>query len=332
MNTAPLHSINPILTRDLMRRVREIQIHSGRQVADVLAGQYVSVFKGRGIEFDEVRPYTPGDDVRTIDWNVTARSGQPYVKRYVEERQLTLMLLADISASQDFGSDNRSKREATAEICALLAFAATHNDDKVGLVLFHDGIERYIPARKGKQHSLRIVREVLAHGAQLSARPVAARRRWWRPFRKPMITPRHGTHIAGAFEFLTRVMRRRAVCFVVSDFLDTARGPRGYLRALQMANRRHDVVAISVSDPREWELPSCGIVDMIDPETAMPISVDTSSIRVREAFARQNQHRLARLQDDLRTAGIDLVSIDIRQSIVEPLASFFRMRERRMRR
>ncbi|MCH2128026.1 MAG: DUF58 domain-containing protein, partial [Pirellulaceae bacterium] len=176
-----------MLARDIIRRVREIQVRTGRQVADVLAGQYVSVFKGRGIEFDEVRPYIPGDDVRTIDWNVTARMGEPFVKRYVEERQLTLMLLADISASQDFGSASRSKREATAELCALLAFSAIHNDDKVGLTLFHGGIEQYIPARKGQKHALRVVREVLTHGTgqtpEEQKQAHAIRRRWrWLPF------------------------------------------------------------------------------------------------------------------------------------------------------
>ena len=155
-----------MLPKEIMRRVREIQVRTGRQVADVLAGEYVSVFKGRGVEFDEVRPYVHGDDVRTIDWNVTARMGEPYIKRYVEERQLTLMLMADISASQDFGSARRSKREATAELCALLAFSATRNDDKVGLALFHGEIEQYIPPRKGQKHALRVVREVLAHGAE----------------------------------------------------------------------------------------------------------------------------------------------------------------------
>ncbi|MEM8679249.1 MAG: DUF58 domain-containing protein, partial [Planctomycetota bacterium] len=152
-----------MLPREIVQRVREIQVRTGRQVADVLAGQYESVFKGRGIEFDEVRPYTPGDDVRTIDWNVTARMGEPFIKKYVEERQLTLMLMADISSSQEFGSERRSKREAAAELCALLAFSATRNDDKVGLLLFHGQIEQFIPPRKGQKHSLRVVREVLAH-------------------------------------------------------------------------------------------------------------------------------------------------------------------------
>ena len=176
-----------MLAREVIQRVREIQVRTGRQVADVLAGQYVSVFKGRGIEFDEVRPYVPGDEIRTIDWKVTARLGTPYVKRFVEERQLTLMLMADISTSQDFGSASRSKREAAAELCALLAFSATFNDDKVGLTLFHGGIEQYIPARKGQKHSLRVVREVLTHQSKLAAQgngsPAACRRRTrWLPF------------------------------------------------------------------------------------------------------------------------------------------------------
>src|SRR5210317_195237 len=196
-----------MLASEIVRRVKEIQIRTGRQVADVLAGEYVSVFKGGGIEFDEVRPYLPGDDVRSIDWNVTARVGEPYVKRYVEERQLTLMLMADVSASQDFGSAQRSKREATAELCALLAFSATHNDDKVGLTLFHGGIEQYIPARKGQKHSLRVVREVLAHGAGApeEVAPTRPARRRWLPFGRPRAwrrTGRQATDVAGAMEFL----------------------------------------------------------------------------------------------------------------------------------
>ena len=155
-----------MLASEIIRRVKEIQVRTGRQVADVLAGEYVSVFKGGGIEFDEVRPYIPGDDIRTIDWNVTARVGEPYIKRFVEERELTVMLMADVSPSQEFGSGSRSKRDATAEFCALLAFSANQNDDKVGLVLFHGGIDQYIPPRKGQKHSLRVVREVLAHGEQ----------------------------------------------------------------------------------------------------------------------------------------------------------------------
>ena len=199
-----------MLAREILQRVREIQVRTGRQVADVLAGEYVSVFKGRGIEFDEVRPYVPGDDVRSIDWNVTARTGEPFVKRYVEERQLTLMLMADVSASQDFGSAERSKREVTAELCALLAFSATRNDDKVGLTLFHSDVETYIPPRKGQRHALRVVREVLAHGSETAGAaevPGGVSRSlvgWWnalwRPEARRARTPREATDIARAVD------------------------------------------------------------------------------------------------------------------------------------
>ena len=220
-----------MLAREVIQRVREIQVRTGRQVADVLAGQYVSVFKGRGIEFDEVRPYVPGDEIRTIDWKVTARLGHPYVKRFVEERQLTLMLMADISASLDFGSTTRSKRETVAELCALLAFSASLNDDKVGLTLFHGGVDQYIPPRKGQKHALRVVREVLTHESKLAARqrlavdtkrrwlPFGRRRAWWR-------SGRQATSIAGAMQFLLSVTKRKTVCFVVSDFFDD-----GFIRA-----------------------------------------------------------------------------------------------------
>ncbi|HXV36366.1 MAG TPA: DUF58 domain-containing protein, partial [Myxococcota bacterium] len=252
--------------REILQRVREIQIRTGRQVADVLAGEYVSVFKGRGVEFDEVRPYIPGDDVRSIDWNVTARTGAPYVKRYVEERQLTLMLMADVSASQDFGSAERSKREATAELCALLAFSAIRNDDKVGLTLFHGGVEQYIPPRRGQKHALRVVREVLAHGAQApeARAPAAAGRRLrarLRRWRRPR-SAREATNVANAMEFLLSVGARRSICFVVSDFLDA-----DFERALVTANQRHDVIAVLVTDPRELALPAVGLVALQDAET-----------------------------------------------------------------
>ena len=316
-------------------RVLVILVHTGRQVADVLAGQYVSVFKGRGIEFDEVRPYVPGDDVRTIDWNVTARMGEPFVKRYVEERQLTLMLMADISASQDFGSCARSKREVTAELCALLAFSANFNDDKVGLTLFHGGIEQYIPARKGQKHSLRVVREVLAHGMGQTpdARAVAltARRRFrWLPFGRPRAwrrTGRQATHVAGAMEFLMSVMTRKAVCFVVSDFLDD-----GYLPAMQSANRKHDVIAVLVTDPRERDIPNVGLVTLADLETGRVALYDTGSAAFRQYVARAASDRIERLRHEFQSAKIDFIHIDASGSVVDPLVKFFRMRERRMRR
>ncbi len=345
-----------MLAREILQRVREIQVRTGRQVADVLAGEYQSVFKGRGMEFEEVRPYIPGDDVRTIDWNVTARTGSPYVKRYVEERQLTLMLMADISASQDFGSAARSKREVTAELCALLAFSATRNDDKVGLTLFHGGIEQYIPPRKGQKHALRVVREVLAHGAEapegverapaavvkkpaaagkasaaVEKRPVGIRltrklssrfSNWRRPR-----TPREATDIGRAMEFLLSVSSRKSICFVVSDFLDA-----GYEHALVTANQKHDVIAVLVTDPRELELPSVGLVALRDAETGVSRIYDTGSAAFRQQMAAAAETRVRDLEHRLRSAGIDFIHVDAAGSVVDPLVHFFRMRERRSRR
>jgi len=319
-----------MLAREILQRVREIQVRTGRQVADVLAGEYVSVFKGRGIEFDEVRPYVPGDDVRTIDWNVTARTGEPHVKRYVEERQLTLMLMADVSASQDFGSATRSKREATAELCALLAFSAIRNDDKVGLTLFHGDIEQYIPPRKGQKHALRVVREVLAHGVDAPAAEAPPERRrlgrLWRAWRPPR-RPREATDLARALEFLLSVTSRKTICFLVSDFLDD-----GYEHALRTANRKHDVIAVLVTDPRELTLPGVGLVTLRDAETGDARLVDTSSAAFRDQVARQASQRVAQLERRLRAAGIDFIHIDAAGSVVDPLVRFFRMRERRRRR
>jgi uncharacterized protein (DUF58 family) len=319
-----------MLAREILQRVREIRIRTGRSVADVLAGEYVSVFKGRGIEFDEVRPYVPGDDVRTIDWNVTARTGSPYVKRYVEERQLTLMLMADVSASQDFGSGSRSKREATAELCALLAFSAERNDDKVGLTLFHGDIEKYIPPRKGQKHALRVVREVLAHGEAPGEVPEPERRGWRdlvrAPWRRPRL-PREATDLGRAMEFLLSVTPRHTICFVVSDFLD-----EGYEHALVTANQKHDVIAVLVTDPREIELPGVGIVALRDAETGESRLYDTGSAAFRDAVRRAAANRIESLEHRLRSAGIDFIHIDASGSVVDPLVRFFRMRERRIRR
>jgi uncharacterized protein (DUF58 family) len=319
-----------MLAREILQRVREIQVRTGRQVADVLAGEYVSVFKGRGIEFDEVRPYVPGDDVRTIDWNVTARTGQPYVKRYIEERQLTLMLMADVSASQDFGSASRSKREAAAELCALLAFSAIHNQDKVGLTLFHGGIEQYIPPRKGQKHALRVVREVLAHGDEAPESAPAAPRRlaeWLRaPWRRPR-RAREATDIARAMEFLLSVVPRKTICFVVSDFLD-----EGYERALLTANQKHDVIAVLVTDPHELDLPDVGLVALRDAETGEARLCDTGSQAFRRHLREAAAERVRSLERRFRASGIDFIHIDAGGSVVDPLVHFFRMRERRIRR
>ena len=334
-----------LLPADIVRQVKRIQLTTGRQVADVLAGAYVSVFKGRGVEFDEVRPYVPGDDVRTIDWNVTARVGAPYVKRYVEERQLTVMLLVDVSASLDFGSANRSKREAAVELSALLAFSAIENDDKVGLLLFQDHVDEYIPPRKGQKHALRVVREVLSWGALLGgaspSRPGqkaptggSSLKELPRRVRELFVNLvvrrrrlRRATDIAAALEFCRRVLPRRAILFLVSDYLDD-----GYLTVLSNANRKHDVVAVRITDARESAIESAGLVTLEDAETGARMLLDTNSPAVRAALRDDAQARTEALERDLRNIGVDLVTIDAAQSVVEPLVRFFRMRERRNRR
>jgi uncharacterized protein (DUF58 family) len=324
-----------MISPELVRQVKRIQFQTGRHVADVLAGAYLSVFRGRGIEFDEVRPYVPGDDIRTIDWNVTARVGAPYVKRYMEERQLTVLLLVDISASQDFGSADRSKREAAAELSALIAFSAIENDDKVGLLLFHREAELYIPPRKGQKHALRVIREVLTagqkdHGVVANdARTVPARaRRWFARLRQLRRgAPTRSTSIRHALEFARRVLPRRAILFLISDFFD-----QDYMAALRTANRRHDVVAVQVTDQRESATDGVGLVTLEDAESGQLRVVDTDSPAFRSLFAETAQRRAASLEGELRSAGIDLVRIDAHRSVVDPLLAFFRMRQKRLRR
>lgn len=326
-----------MLPAEIAQAVKRIQFVTGRQVSDVMAGAYLSVFKGRGMEFDEVRPYVPGDDVRSIDWNVTARTGEPHVKRFVEERELTVMLLVDVSASQDFGSGRRSKLEAAVELSALLAMSAVENGDKVGMLLFHGGADLYIPPRKGGKHALRIVREVLARGQNTPSGPAARDamfslprtvRRWFAKLAaKTKAEPRRGTSIAAALEFCRQVLPRRAVLFLISDFLDD-----GYLQVLRHANRKHDVVASLITDPREADMPPAGMVTLEDAETGRLRLVDTRSGSFRSELAMRAKDRRDTLRDQLRATGMDLVVFDASGSMVDPLLRFFRERERRLRR
>jgi uncharacterized protein (DUF58 family) len=290
-----------VLTREQLRTVRKIQIRTSHLVSDLFAGQYQSAFRGRGIEFAEVRLYQPGDDVRTIDWNVTARSGQPYVKRFAEERELTVMLLVDASASTQFGSVRETKRALATELAAVLAFSAITNNDKVGLVLFSDRIELAVPPRKGTRHVLRVIRELL------SARPVG-----------------RGTDIAAALEHLAHVAKRRCVVFVLSDFLDAP-----CRAALRIAARRHDVIALVLDDPREGELPDVGLVELEEAETGRRHVVDTGDARVRDAFARQAAGARAERARMLRASDVDVITVDTVRPYTEALLRFFRMRERR---
>jgi uncharacterized protein (DUF58 family) len=266
------------------------------------AGQYESVFKGRGMQFEEVREYTPGDDVRTIDWNVTARAGKPYVKRFVEEREMTLMLVVDLSASGDFGTVNRFKNELAAEFCAVLAFAAVRNNDKVGLIIFTDEIELFIPPKKGSSHVLRLIRELLRRREQLQKK----------------------TNIPQALDYLGRVIRKKATVFLVSDFITT-----DFTRQLSLINRRHDVVAVAVQDPVEIEMPAVGLVEFVDAESGEVKVVDTSSGRFRRQFGARSKGRADQLAETLRSVSVDCINIHTDKPYINDLIKFFHMRHRR---
>jgi uncharacterized protein (DUF58 family) len=325
-----------MLPAEIAQAVKRIQFVTGRQVADVMAGAYLSVFKGRGMEFDEVRPYVPGDDIRAIDWNVTARTGEPHIKRFVEERELTVMLLVDVSASQEFGSGRRSKLEAAVELSALLALSAVENGDKVGLLAFHRGADLYIPPRKGGKHALRIVRELLARGTGSLDGPAPRTglfelprlvRRWWKKLQDVRSDARRGTSISAALEFCRQVLPRRAVIFLISDFLDD-----GYIEVLRHANRKHDVVAALITDPREAQMPPAGLVTLEDAESGRTRLVDTRSSAFRNDLIAGAQKRQDDLKAQLRATGMDLVVLDASGSMVDPLLKYFRERERRLRR
>jgi uncharacterized protein (DUF58 family) len=292
-----------MLPREVIRKIRRIQITTSRLVNESLAGEYHSVFKGRGMEFDEVREYQHGDDVRTIDWNVTSRTGHPYVKRYVEERELTVMLLVDASASGFFGSSEKMKSEIAAELSALLAFSAIKNNDRVGAILFTDTVEKFIPPRRGSTHVLRVIREIL----------------YYKPKSR-------GTSIQQALEHLNLIVRKRAVVFLITDLLD-----QGFEQSLKIANRRHDMVIIRITDPREQDLPDVGILEARDAETAEIVYIDTSLAAVRANYRENWRKNRERLEKMFRQNRIDHVSIDTATPYVTPLLRFFEERAKRMR-
>ncbi len=272
-------------------------------VESVLSGEYQSVFKGRGMEFSEVRTYMPGDDIRSIDWNVTARMGGPYVKKYVEERELTVMLVVDASSSGSFGSVKQFKDEIAVELCALLAFSAIKNNDRVGLLIFTSEVEKYIPPKKGKNHVLRVIRELL----------------YFKPSKK-------GTKIAEAMSYLNRVQRRKAVVFCVSDFLDS-----GFEAPLRVAAQRHDLIAVTIVDPRELTLPNVGLIELEDPETGQTMLVDTGRKAVRDAYNREAIKHKETLSSFFKAHGIDEIPVLTEADYVDPLVKFFKKREKMYR-
>lgn len=292
-----------MIPKEILRKVRQIQIRTQRMVTDVFAGQYHSVFKGQGMEFHEVREYVPGDEIRAIDWNVTARTGVPFIKKFVEERELTVMLLVDISASNVFGSTAQMKKDLAAELAAVLAFAAIQNSDRVGLILFTDQVEGYIPPKKGTSHVLRVIREVL----------------YFQPARK-------GTRLQPALDFLNQVTTRQCVVFLLSDYQD-----HGYERALRITARKHDLIGMIVGDKREQAWPAVGLVDWLDPETGRRFLVDTSDAATRRALGTRQTQQRRDLLGFLRSSGVDAVEVYAGEPYEKELIRFFRKRERRLR-
>ncbi len=299
------------ITKEILKKVRQVEMRTSRLVNDSLAGSYHSVFKGRGMNFDEVREYVPGDDIRAIDWNVTARTGVPHIKKFTEERELTIMLIIDISSSGEFGSGASSKRELMAELGSILAFSARRNNDKVGLILFTDFVELYIPPKKGRSHILRVIREILFFQPQ--------------GMRTDLLIP---------LDFINRVAKRRCVTFLISDFCL----PGVYEEALdrlqpklQITNRRHDLISMIVSDPREQQLPDVGWLTLEDAESGEQVELNTSDPAIRRGYAELAANRHSRLRRAIRSAGLDLLDLSTDQPYLPALLQFFKARQRRQR-
>lgn len=294
-----------MLTTELMKKIRHIEIRTKRLVNDSYAGEYHSIFKGRGMEFDEVRPYQIGDEIRTIDWNVTARTGEPYVKRYVEERELTVMLVVDASGSENFGSVKKFKRELAAEITAILSFAATTNNDKVGLLIFTDQIELFIPPRKGRRHVLRLIRELLAFEPKSQ-----------------------GTDIKLALDKVNQILKRRSIVFLISDLMAN---PESYRKALNVTNRRHDVIAVDLHDPLEINIENVGLLTLEDPENGEIIWVDTGDRTWRNAYQERTQLLEVEKARTFKSASVDRIQIGTDEDYTAPLTTFFQERAKRIK-
>ncbi len=290
--------------REVLRQVKLIELRTRGLVNTVFSGEYQSVFKGHGMEFAEVREYAAGDDYRSIDWNVSARMGHPYVKKYTEERELTVLFAVDLSGSEQFGTRGRFKAELAAEVAAVLAMAAIKNNDRVGLVTFTDRVEEFVPPKKGRRHALRLIRDLLAF------RPTG-----------------RGTDLRVALDYLGRIVRHRAIIFLISDFLDA-----DFERSLKVVSRRHDVVAVTVSDPREHAIPDVGYLELVDAETDRRVVLDSGNRYVREQFEYLANEEEVRLRQLLRRLSIDQIEIQTDRSYVKPLIEFFHARERKLRR
>lgn len=296
-----------MLPKELLDKVRRIEITTSRLVTDVFAGQYHSVFKGRGMEFDEVREYQYGDDIRSIDWNVTARTAKAHIKKFVEERELTVMIMVDASGSCHFATVHQLKSKLAAEIAAILAFSAVRNNDKVGLMIFTDEVELFIPPRKGKSHVLRVIREVL----------------YFKPKGR-------GTDLKKALDFLNHVMPRKTVTFILSDFFEeTSEGEPTFKKAMGIANRRHDIIAITLNDPRESVLEDCGLIELEDAETGRRMTIDSGDAGVRQRYQIQAQKRLAQRSRMFRMIGVDQIDVQTHVPYEQSLVAFFLQRRRR---
>lgn len=291
-----------MISKEILNKIQRIHIRTNYIVNDIFAGEYESAFRGRGMEFEEVREYNPGDDIRDIDWNVTARMGHPFVKVYREERELTIMLLVDVSSSGLFGTHKQFKNELAAEIASVLAFAAVKSNDKVGLIIFSDQVEKYIPPKKARGHVWRVIKEVLEH------HPLSIQ-----------------TDITAALTYLNTVCRRRVVAFLISDFI-----AEGYEKTLRITNKKHDVIAIPITDPRERQLPKVGIVELKDAETGETLLIDTFDDNLRKGFQLLSEKGFQEKMEMFRSAGVDYIDIRTDTPYIDPIMKFFRLREKRL--